>query len=376
MVRLRKLLARTGLVTAVVLAALVVAEVAVRCTWSGPPGLYPAGLFVADASAGFRLARGFRGRFATAAFDTEIATNARGFRDREVGAKPAGVRRILALGDSFAFGQGVEVNAAYPDVLEQLELAAGHRTEVINAGVPGYGTAAAFALLRDEAPLLEPDLVLLGLYVGNDFRDNLHEKFGRLEARGGMLVPVFPGEPWLRRAWMGLLSQWRTAQLAMIKWGGVRGPPTPAEEQREVRASLSWHPGFGLAMVTEPWDADANKAFDATVSWLGHIRDFCRQRQCGLLIVLLPGPEQYDDAYWRMLVQRFALDDRDYDRGKPNRELTVWCAANGIEVLDLLPAFRQHTAAAGKLQWLYSDQHFNVAGHRLAAELIAAAIQR
>ena len=375
MVRVRKLAKRAGLVTVAVLVALIAAEIAVRLTWSGPPGLYPPGLFVADRAAGFRLARGFEGRFETPAFDTAIVTNSRGFRDAEIGAKRTGVRRVLALGDSFAFGQGVEAEQAYPQVVEQLAAAAGDEIEVINAGVPGYGTAAAYALLREEAPQLDPDQVVLGLYVGNDFRDNLHDKFGRLEARGGVLVPVFDGEPWLRRAAMALLSRWRTAQLAISKLAGG-GPLAVSEEaaRQQVVASLPWHPGFGLAMVTEAWDADAQRAFEVTVGWLERMRDLCRQRRCELLVVLLPGPEQYDDAYWRMLVGRYELDAGAYDRDKPNRELGKSCAARGIRVLDLLGVFRERTQAAGRLQALYSDQHFNVAGHRLAAEQILATI--
>src|SRR5262249_51565931 len=45
-------------------------------------------------------------------------TNARGYRDNEhPTAKPAGVRRLLSLGDSFAWGAGVEFEDAYPQRL-------------------------------------------------------------------------------------------------------------------------------------------------------------------------------------------------------------------------------------------------------------------
>ena len=67
-------------------------------------------------------------------FRTRVVTNELGFREpRLPGPKPPGVQRIVALGDSFTQGYGVEEDEAYPRQLERrLE-----GVEVINLGVPG-----------------------------------------------------------------------------------------------------------------------------------------------------------------------------------------------------------------------------------------------
>src|SRR5262245_29171607 len=70
-----------------------------------------------------------------AEFDVRVATNALGFREpRLPSPKPAGVTRIVALGDSFTQGYGVAEDEAYPHALEARLAARGRRIEVLNLG--------------------------------------------------------------------------------------------------------------------------------------------------------------------------------------------------------------------------------------------------
>lgn len=96
---------------------------------------------------------------------TRIRTSALGFRDRQrPAARPAGIRRVLATGDSITFGLGVNDDEAYPQRLELALAEQGHGdVEVWNAGVPGYAMADHLGLLRKRLLPLGPDLVLLQL---------------------------------------------------------------------------------------------------------------------------------------------------------------------------------------------------------------------
>ena len=75
-----------------------------------------------------------------------VTTNAQGLRgEGGLGPKLHSVRRVLALGDSFTFGDAVEAHEAWP---RQLEAALGPSgatplIEVVNAGVSGETSAAA-----------------------------------------------------------------------------------------------------------------------------------------------------------------------------------------------------------------------------------------
>lgn len=95
-----------------------------------------------------------------------VVTNSHGFRDREVSmvAYP-GVRRILCLGDSLTFGDGVASEDTYPKQLEaMLNAAEPERYEVINAGVPSYDTWQEVAFFKTRGALFKPDMVIVGFY--------------------------------------------------------------------------------------------------------------------------------------------------------------------------------------------------------------------
>jgi hypothetical protein len=106
-------------------------------------------------------------------FRTRVVTNALGFRDpRLPGPKPARTTRIVALGDSFTQGYGVEEEEAYPRRLERLLDARGpgRRHEVINLGVPGACPLDYLAHLEEVGLAYEPDVVLVGV-MANDVND-------------------------------------------------------------------------------------------------------------------------------------------------------------------------------------------------------------
>jgi hypothetical protein len=103
-----------------------------------------------------------------------ISINSQGRRDKEVSLKkPAGTYRIVVLGDSVAFGARVE---AKDDFCTQLEWNLNARSEslryeVLNFGVPGYGTWQQLSALKEKALAYDPDLVILA-FVMNDLYDN------------------------------------------------------------------------------------------------------------------------------------------------------------------------------------------------------------
>lgn len=77
-------------------------------------------------------------------------------------------RRLLVLGDSVAFGWGVDEAAIFPTRLAAgLEASTGTPWEPINAGVCSYNTEQELLYLRNHGLALEPDLVVL-VYVDND----------------------------------------------------------------------------------------------------------------------------------------------------------------------------------------------------------------
>jgi len=139
-----------------------------------------------------------------------VSTNADGFR-RTTPTGPATdtTYRVLGLGDSVMFGQGVSDGREYLGRLEKnLQRDDPSRDwQLLNAAVPGYNTAQQVAYLKARGLAFEPDLVLVG-FVSNDvnlpsFLNRARDPFGldysalaawfseeHSEDSGGLLAPA------------------------------------------------------------------------------------------------------------------------------------------------------------------------------------------
>ena len=96
-----------------------------------------------------------------------LQTDARSYRGASDFPSSGGARKMLVVGDSFAFGEGTNLEDRFDTVLaEHVDNVA-----VVNVGVPGFGTDQQVLRARDQIDAIgEGDLVLLLIY-GNDFYD-------------------------------------------------------------------------------------------------------------------------------------------------------------------------------------------------------------
>lgn len=102
----------------------------------------------------------------TGAKTIQINHNSLGFRDDEFELDKA-KKKILILGDSFAYGYDSELNDRFSEILDNnLE-----NYQILNFGVSGYSTDQEFLLLKEYFHLVDPDLVYL-LYNHNDWYGN------------------------------------------------------------------------------------------------------------------------------------------------------------------------------------------------------------
>ncbi len=137
--------------------------------------------------------------------DVVYRVNADGFRDYLYARpKPKGVFRIIVLGDSVAFGYGVDIQDTFSKQMEsQLRAVArdniGPEIEVLNLGISGYNPYTEAALLRDIGVQYEPDLVIVQFCI-NDLNDpTLHFDVQTRLHLGAIPDAAYP-DPSLRRA--------------------------------------------------------------------------------------------------------------------------------------------------------------------------------
>ena len=112
-------------------------------------------------------------------------------------AQDPGTLRVLALGDSFAFGVGAR-RGYLPARLQEVLRSRGVRAEVLNAGAPGYGVPDETAWYERWGKPLAPDVILVTVFIGNDLQDAVPGP--KPAAVDGALV--MPGER------SGSLSRW------------------------------------------------------------------------------------------------------------------------------------------------------------------------
>ena len=331
----RKLL----LLTLSLVLALAAAELAVRLLGLGPTRYRPR-VFVPDAPTLVTMpggavvyqpntvfshvydpagdARGYFG--STGRVDYHI--NRHGLRGPDFSMdKPPGVRRVLCLGDSITFGEGVHYADSYPAVLATL---LDGPVEVINAGVQAYDTVREVGLFQAYLQPSEPDVVIVGFFL-NDAMDVI-ETVRQVE-----------------RAAAGDERSWLARRLRLVDW--------LAHAQHTRRVQADYFDDMRASFDSERW-SNAQQA----LRWLG-----VQARVDGFRVVLVIFP-----LLWGL--------DGDYPFEDVHAHVQQACAAAGIECVDLLDAYRGRPARS---LWAHpTDQHPNEAAHRLAAHAIAAHLRR
>jgi lysophospholipase L1-like esterase len=303
------------------------------------------------------------GGFAPGYVGVPVAVNRLGLRDREIAVpKPAGTVRILGVGDSVTFGYGVPLQDTYLKVLESrlgARAGGGARYEVVNAGVEECGLDAYLDAVRTLAPVLEPDLVLVGIVL-NDI-----ERYG-VEAAAAPR----PRPPGLARRVHGALL--RRSQLYFASERAAR-----SLAYRFHVLDIAALYGSPLRALTSD-DPALERAWESSLRVLADLVKLARARGLRLVLLVFPVEVQLDGA----AIERYRRDygvnvsARALD-GEPQRRLAAFAAAHDVPVIDLLPALR---AAGGTDLYLragpirFDPVHPSPRGHRVVAEAIVDAL--
>jgi hypothetical protein len=319
--------------------------------------------------------------------------NALGFLDREfVAAKPKDTMRIMALGDSFAYGSMAYPQNVLPLTEANLRARCGkRRIELMNFGIPATGVWEYRLVHRFAAPIFKPETVVVHFYMGNDGPDLI---------TGASEVPSIAGATRTSFAWNFLANSWkllRSVDAAAEPTGNVPSSTGAQEPQGGRRVSDQADVGDGqlsasftpevfsqisiaqigrlyagkmLVEGRDPWKEtlDVLDALRAEVVSAGEWRP---------IIVLFPSELQVDpqafEATKREITQRFPLlDPAGFDPGLPNQMILAYCRRAGIACHDTTPALIKAAAEDPAPLYKPRDTHWNVRGNRVAAQDEAA----
>jgi hypothetical protein len=253
-----------------------------------------------------------------------LNTNSTGIRGNTEYAytHPSGKLRIVAVGDSFTFGDEVSDNETYSSYLSTML----PNTEVLNLGVSGYAHDQMLLYLQEEGVKYQPDVVILG-YVSFDADRNLHS-FGsfakpKFELANGELhltnVPVpTPAEVSAREFY-----RLKCLDLAVML-------------RERLRTSLRWN---------------EKRAQEVTSSILDKLVETTRKQGAVPVFVYLPVWEQVFDLREGLTPSEEFLDS--------------YCRRRDVACLFLRPYFREQVKKGASFN---IRTHWGPQAHMLAAQ--------
>jgi lysophospholipase L1-like esterase len=257
--------------------------------------------------------------------------NALGLRGQDFPTeKPANTSRILFVGDSFTFGEGVQDDEPFASVLQERlrsEVEDGERRyQVINAGVSGYNTKDEVQNLRMKWLDLEPDTVVLVFYLNDAYDESRFAALITGSAEGEL------GRE-LRFESNSRLLQFVAARV--FRWQVGR------RITKIYQAQFFDDPAIG------------GHDWEACMKSLRQASELMRERDIRFAMVIFPELHALDESHpFKNIYQR----------------VHAYAESLGIPTLNLFPVFEGRSAPE---LWVHvTDHHPNAEAHRIAADAI------
>lgn len=317
-------------------------------------------------------------------------TNAYGLRrnDEIEVARPQDTFRVLVLGDSQT-GGFVDNAETYSQLLEDRWQSRAQQTvEALNAGVIGYAPQQEFLWYQQRGRALQPNVVVLALYIGNDVRDLIDGEVDAavIDEQAGRVGPLrAPG------AWLGLHS--RLAQMGynaartvnplrgVLDALGMRTPPPalPFTTDALVRVLREchgcWLQTLKQAVRVRDDPARGEQAYRRLEEMLRLLNAQVAADGGRLALLVIPSKPQVEPEDERGGLARAArlleLDPETVRYEEIARERILGAGrAAGVAVVDPLPGLQQ--AARGGRVYYRRDWHLNVRGNQALAEILDA----
>ncbi|NJK42380.1 MAG: hypothetical protein HC937_01065 [Aquincola sp.] len=305
-----------------------------------------------------------------------------------------GVYRIAVLGDSYIEALQVELDQTFTAHLERrlqdCGAFGGRRVEVLNFGVSSYGTAQQLLTLREHASRYAPDLVIGAVFTGNDIRNNSRELEpdkvrpffvvegdALVEDRSFAQSAEFQRRTNTLRALLDRLRELRIVQGAYYIKDRL-GEPVAATAGRQADAA-AFEAGIDNAVYGEPKTPAWRDAWEVTDRLIAQLDREVRALGARLVLVSLSsGIQVHPDATVR---RQFEAADPARDVSYPDRRIEGSAARVGAEAILLAPelrkiAERDKVFFHGFPNTRMGTGHWNAAGHRAAADLVAARLCR
>lgn len=257
---------------------------------------------------------------------SNVWINSKGLRDYEYQyRKDKDVFRLIAIGDSFAFGWGLDLQNIYCKWLEKKlnENFNQLHYEVINFGVPNYNTYQELVYLKEEGLKYSPDLLIVGYYL-NDAEIIDLTTYQQTKKDPMPRQIEYERDALLKKSYFYRFSKRRIGNIA-IK----------------------------LKKVTPNYIKNFNgPGWEISKKSLIEISSLAKQNNFKVILVIFP----------------ILVDLREYAFIEIHNLITATSKELGFYVIDMLDHFKYYKA--GDLRVSIEDGHINNLGHKITADAI------
>lgn len=308
--------------------------------------------------------------------------NSMGFRsDREFSQqRPPGVLRILSLGDSFTAGYRVGQEETFSHLQERWINENYGKAELLVAEIE-EPTAALYYLVKFGIKM-NPDVVLLGITLGND----IAEANAGMDPKGPYVLNIEQGrvhidknknqrlvyDNRLNRLPSEYLNSYLPRLLGWVdmwwKRRALWGRFFPQDEaitsygHRHPPDLFDLNNGFGV--FTNPAPPLVEEAYNRLLRVLAAFQTFCQPRGILFAVQLYPQRYQVQPDDWKKAVEQYGLRKSRFDLMGPNKRIQGFCQKQGILCIDPTKAMAEYAARTGKKLYLpLGDMHWNRDGH-------------
>jgi lysophospholipase L1-like esterase len=318
-------------------------------------------------------------------FAITLQFNSKGLRGPERDyPKPAGTRRVLILGDSFAEGYYANENQTLRAVLEDsLHHEGCGPVEVINGGTLDYSTDQEYLFYKTEGHRYGADAVVL-LFYYNDLAFNISPN-----GRGGEAKPYFEvregrlvlGNSPVPPPTRGVLNRSEPERSAPKPWHGSIA--LRLLSNRTVDSSPRLHRFLARLGLVEPvspeparelWPfgrdhgPEVNDMWTRTRHILAALKADVEAHGGRLAVLYVPVRFEVNDPVWELTRQRYRMGRR-WDRDMVFKRLRSVCEDLGIPLVDPRPELRRQDST-GTPAYFTRDVHWTAAGNAVAAHAL------
>jgi hypothetical protein len=235
--------------------------------------------------------------------------------------------RIVVIGDSFAFGFGIDIDESFAGLDPGLCVKA--------LGAPGYNMVQELLLMRQLSPHIEGKLVIWFICLENDLYDNLMPY--NFDAYRTPFVRQAAGE-----------DEWEivTTHVSPAKW------PYTALGQ-------PYYPVLAKLCTPGPL---SRRAFSACKFLIREGEEVCRKAGARLVVMSIANRNQLSSRGLKFLISQHA-EMEAFDADYPDQQISQICGALGVPFI----ASKKHLDVH---DYRERDTHWNEQGHRKMASLL------